>query len=384
MYLKAVSLAAALAQVAVAHASEPPAVDVAIAYTADTVHVSGGDARPRAYYLDNLSITVDTDLDRLIGWKGGAAFINFQSNAGGMPNERAATLQGVNNIEVGRDALRVFEAWIQHAFDDRSTIRAGLYDLNSEFYATESAGLLLNPAFGIGTEFSATGSGGPSIFPSTALAVRLDHRLTDRLTARVAVLNATARTVGDPDGVDFTFDEGILVATELSLTGPTIATIGLWEYSRSQEDIRATDASGDPLRRRARGVYVMAEHPLTDPDGPFAARGFVRMGLSDGHTTPFRGGWQAGVTIARVLPGRPDGALSIGASQAVLAKSYRANLADEGIDTRPAETVFEITYADTLAPWLSIQPDLQLVINPGGERQRDSVVVPGVRITAAF
>lgn len=384
MLIKAVTLAFIVAQSVPAHASEQAALDASVEFSSDIVHVVGDDVHDRTFYLDNLSLTLDADLDQLLGWAGATAHFNLQNNAGGMPNAPAGTLQGLNNIEVGRQALRVFELWLQQDLDARSTVRVGLYDLNSEFYATEPAGLFLNPAFGIGTELAATGSGGPSIFPSTALAVRVDRKLDDRVVARLAVLNATARTVGDPGGIDVSFDEGVLMVAELALVGRTAASVGVWGYSRSQDDIHAVDSDGEPLRRKARGIYVMADHSLTDPDAPFAMRAFARLGFSDGRTTPFRGGWQAGVAISRPLAARPDGTLSIGASQAWLAGGFRATLADDGIDSVAAETVFEVTYADQLAGWLTIQPDVQLVLNPGGERHRRPVIVPGVRIAVAF
>ena len=95
------------------------------------------------------------------------------NNSGGAPNDVAGTLQGVDNIEVRTPRLRLFELWLEQSLGPAS-VRAGLYNLNSEFYADDAAGQLLAPAFGIGSELAATGPNGPSIFPSTALGVRLN------------------------------------------------------------------------------------------------------------------------------------------------------------------------------------------------------------------
>ena len=96
------------------------------------------------------------------------------NNSSGMPNGDAGTAQGVDNIEVSRHRTRLFEAWVQQDFAGAAaSVRAGLYDLNGEFYANDSAGLLIAPAFGISSELAATGANGPSVFPSTALAMRL-------------------------------------------------------------------------------------------------------------------------------------------------------------------------------------------------------------------
>jgi porin len=51
-----------------------------------------------------------------------------------------------------------------------------------------------------------------------------------------------------------------------------------------------------------------------------------------------------------------------------------------GVDVADAETGFEITYSDQITPWLRVQPDLQLVVDPGGDQDRDELWVAGLRI----
>ena len=52
-----------------------------------------------------------------------------------------------------------------------------------------------------------------------------------------------------------------------------------------------------------------------------------------------------------------------------------------GIDAARAESGFEITYSDRLTDRISIQPDLQVIFDPGGDRSADPVVVAGMRLT---
>lgn len=44
------------------------------------------------------------------------------------------------------------------------------------------------------------------------------------------------------------------------------------------------------------------------------------------------------------------------------------------------ELVVEAVYNAVLTPWLSVQPDLQYVVNPGGDAQLDDAVVVGLRV----
>lgn len=115
------------------------AVQFGFAYTADVMGVVDGGLERRGSYLDNLDILVDADLDALLGWSGGTAHLHVVNNAGGVPNDFAGTLQGIDNIEVGDQRLRLFEAWIEQTLGDSATLRLGLYDLNSEFYANDAA-----------------------------------------------------------------------------------------------------------------------------------------------------------------------------------------------------------------------------------------------------
>jgi len=111
---------------------------------------------------------------------------------------------------------------------------------------------------------------------------------------------------------------------------------------------------------------------------------FLRAGLSEGKTTPFRGGFQIGAHIRGVVPGRPEGRLSFGLAHGLLSNGYRANVADTGERAASAENGIEITYQDRLAPFLTIQPDLQYIrraCTEGGER--DTLVL-GLRMIATF
>ncbi|TAJ74685.1 MAG: porin [Phenylobacterium sp.] len=372
--------AVAFLAVGPAAAGEPePALSVAAVYTADVSGVTRG-VRPRAgRYLDNLDLTADLDLEKAVGWRGAMLHAYALNNSGGAPNDVAGTLQGVDNIEVTTPRLRLFELWLEQGLGPAS-VRTGLYNLNSEFYANESAGLLLNPSFGIGSELAATGPNGPSIFPSTALGLRVNVDLGEGRYARAAVLNARSGVLGDPGGVDWEFGDGVLTVAEAGTEGPTRVSAGAWRYSHRQEDIRGVGPSGEPVRRRAQGAYVLGEQRMFgSEDGP-EGRIFLRVGVSDGATTPFRGGWQAGVLIRRPVASRPDSQLSFGLQQGVLGRKFRDNLRDAGGRPARAESGVELTYSDKLTRRITLQPDLQWIHHAGGDRLAKDRVVAALRL----
>jgi porin len=380
--LVAVILGALAATPLRAEEEASPALAVEALYRVDLIGPVQGGVSRRGSVLDNLDLVADLDLGRAIGWSGATIHGYILSNNGQIPNDRAGTLQGVDNIEVARQGVRLYELWLQAPVGDDTTVLVGLYDLNSEFYANDAADLLIAPPFGIGSELAATGPNGPSIFPSTAIALRVNHDFPTGYV-RAAVLNARAGVPGDPDGTDLSFGDGALMIAEAGTHGSTRFAVGLWRYSDRQDDIWAVNLAGQPLKRVAAGGYALAEATLFGDeagDGPWT-RGFVRIGVSDGDTSPFRGGWQAGVVIDRLLPGRPDSQASIGVQQGVLSSNMRAILASGGADAARAESGFEVTYSDRLTPRIRIQPDLQVIFDAGGDRRADPVVIIGARLT---
>lgn len=351
-------------------------------YTVDAIGPDAGDVAKKGSVLDDLDVVADLDLGQAIGWDGATLHGYLLVNNGQIPNDIAGSLQGVDNIEVGRQGARLYELWVQAPLGETATVLGGLYDLNSEFYANDAAGLLINPAFGIGSELAATGPNGPSIFPSTALALRVNREF-DGGYVRGAVLNAHAGVPGDPDGVDFEFDGGALVIAEAGFTGRGKFAVGAWRYSDSQDDIHDVTLGGDPVQRKAQGAYVLAERVLSgDPDGEGrVVTGFFRAGISDGDTSPFKGGWQAGVLVERPFAGRPDSSFSVGVQQGAISKKMQANLVLGGLNAADAESGLEFTYSDRIAPRITLQPDLQVIFDAGGDSSADPVVVAGFRLT---
>ncbi|WP_334162802.1 carbohydrate porin [Phenylobacterium sp.] len=374
---------AATAPAGAARAQAASAWTVDATYTADVTGALDGTESRAGRFLDNLDIILDGDLEAAAGWRGAKLHLYLLNNSGGQPNDLVGTLQGVDNIEVSRQRARLYELWIEQSFaGGRASLLAGLYDLNSEFYATEASGLLIAPPFGIGSEIAATGPNGPSIFPSTSLALRLRGSGEGGRYAQLAVINADAGTIGDPHGPDTRLDNGALVIAEAGFGEGRRLALGAWTYTEEQDDIREAQADGSPAQSAARGAYLLAEHPLLDGgDESRSASAFLRIGASDGDTTDFRGGWQTGVLVERVFPGRPESAFSLGVEQGLLSSKGRANLRDAGIDAARAESSLEITYSDRIHPRVTVQPDLQLIRHPGGDRGRDTAVVGALRVT---
>lgn len=373
------ALAAVASTVALADKACAEGLSVSAEYNLDVSGAVSGGSSSAGRALDNLIVQLDG------AWPAAAPGLSVRgsvlSNSGGRPNDVAGTLQGVDNIEVSRSRVKLYELWAQYDTGPVS-MRAGLYDLNSEFYTTDSAGLLINPAFGIGSELAATGPNGPSIFPSTSLAARFRWS-SERAYFQAAAINAKAGVLGDPGGMDLEFGHGALLIAEGGSLARGKVAVGAWRYTDRQPSWSSDLAPSQEAV--AQGAYLLVDQPLLGEEGaPRALRGFVRLGVSDGETTPFSGGAQAGLLMSQVFASRPASALSAGLNTGRLSSRHRQELRGQGFAPADAETGIELTYADQVTDYFSLQPSLQWIFNPGGDAHADGVVVLTLRATLAL
>jgi len=357
-------------------ADAPRTLDLSASYVVDTVGVAEG-PQTGVRFVDLLRVDAGADLDRAIGWHGARAKFTFEAGTGAQPNVLAGTLEGIDNAETVLNRPRLFQAYLEQDLGPRARVQVGFIDLNSAFYASDSAALLLAPPFGIGSELGASGPNGPSIFPSTSPAVTLRLEPAKDVYLLAGGFNGEARVIGDPGGPAPLLRQGALLIGEAGWTGNHgKLALGGWAYTRRQDDQRDTEPSGAPVRRTAWGVYGLVEQPVSP-----RITVFLRGGISDADTTPFAGSLQAGLRIGQVIAGRPDSELSAGFHAGFLAGKYRANLADAGEPQRAVETGWELTYSDQLAPWLAVQPDVQYIRNAPRLTGSGDAVIVALRLT---
>jgi porin len=362
-----------------AHAEQ--AVQIGAVYTGDVMSSWSDTVNGRARYLDSTSFTLDLNLAELTGHTGPILHADLNITSGASANDDIGTLQGVDNIESGRERTRIYELWAEQGFfDGKFSARAGFQEINSEFNATDSAGMLLNASFGLTPELSGTGSNGPSTYPSTAPSLRLFAAVNESVDVLAAAFNADALGLNEPGGPDLAFNNGALLISQINWRGPAAFSLGAWTYTQPQPDVHDTNLAGDPIGRDASGVYAAAEKNIWK-GAEKSATAFVRAGVSDGRTSDFAGSVQAGVLFDRPVAARPDSHVAIGIATAFTSDGFQDNARDAGFDPADHETALEFTYSDNLFPWLTVQPDLQLTFNPGGDKDADLGVTAGLRIT---
>ena len=365
---------------------EPRAVDLSVLYIGESWRNAGGGIRRGERYLDNLDITLMVDAERAFGWHGATLFVyGLYNNGHAFSGDLVGDAQTVSNIETGIRAARLYQAWIeQRLAGDRASIKFGLYDLNSEFDTTNVGSLSLLSSHGIGPEFGQSGRNGPSIFPYTSLAIRGEYKLTDRLTARAAMLDGVPDEPDHPKRTSIRLSrrDGVLGVVEVDYVGaPANVTIGYWRYSSRFPPWSATGS--DQSRRGNQGGYAVIERRVTRPFGdlPDDKRGlaaFVQAGIAAPRFNRIDRYVGGGLVYTGVIASGED-RVGLTFAHAAFSDGYRRLQAASGVRVGPAENVIELTYRRAVTHFLTVQPDVQYVIHPSGERTLHNALALGLR-----
>lgn len=343
-----------------------------VTYTAELIGNAAGGLRRGARYLDNLDIVFEADLEKVAGWTGAQLHLYGLYNNGSSISDWVGDSHAVSNIETGVRAFRLYEAWIDQKFGERVSLRAGLYDLNSEFDALDASGLFVGSAHGIGTDFSQSGQNGPSIFPSTSLAARIQVEPAKGWAVRAAVLDGVP---GDPARpgrtvVRLSKDEGALLVGEVQapLGEGGKLLLGHWRYT-ARFDL--TDGSGTATGNS--GTYLRAELPLSAAPGR-RLDGFARFGTASGRFNMFDFFISTGLKFTGWIPGRDEDEFGIALAAGFTAEPWRT-----ATGASAAEIAIEATWRTQLSPWLAVQPHAQYIRRPSADPSVADALVLGIR-----
>lgn len=356
-----------------------PSTSVALGYTAEYWQNLEGGVERGGEYLDLLDMSLDWEspVDGL------RAHVNLIYTNGNSLSELIGDSHVVSNIEADGTA-RVLQAWVEYApqMPDRS-IKLGVYDLNSEFDASDVGGALINSTFGIGLDASQSSVSGPSIFPYTGLALRGRWRFDDRWLIQGVIIDAVPI---DPDhprrvtSLSLDSDEGALVVTELERRADAWrAVIGHWRYTEAFETFNSLP-SGDPEARRGNsGSYAFVEGPVWEAGGR-RLLAMLRVGAARPQFNTFESTVQGALVLERALLKRDGEHLALGVGRARNGEPARraACAMDERLTTH--ETVIELSWRAPLSERITLQPDLQYILNPGSAPKRDNALAIGLRV----
>lgn len=365
-------------------------VTLEIGYTADFFYnLRGGlntnDAEQYRGLL-GVGLTIDTEATGL--WDGGTFFISAFENHGTDITERhVGDLQALNNADAPNDT-RLYEFWYEQALCEGALrIKLGKMDSNADFAAPDHGGEFVHSSAGFSPTLPIP------TWPDPALGIVVSVEPVEWFYFRAGVYDALG--IGTRSGYDTAFhspDESFTIGElglqpKLSLFGqdglPGTYRVGGF-YHSGEWDVYFNDL-GDRLEPRTHrgnsGLYIVfdqllyEEHPEDEGNeqglGAFFQFSWVPSDYNE-ITRHYGGGFQ----YVGLVPERDDDVCGLGVHHVSLSGKVQS------LEKRYSETAIEAFYKYRLTEFMSIKPDLQYIVNPGGDG-RDAVVA-GVRLEMSF
>ncbi len=399
-------------------------------------NATGGLQRGAVYEgLTQLNLGVDTE--KAFGWQGGTLNASaLQIHGRGLTQNNLDTLKTVSNIEASR-ATRLWELWYQQSvLHGQADVKVGQQSLDQEFLVSLYGGVFVNSAFAwpvlTGSDLY---SGGPA-YPLSSLGARLRVQLSTNITLLGGVFDDNppggsfsddVQTRGaEQSGTRFNLNTGALSIAEIqyalnpaSRRGsanptqsglPGVYKLGAW-YDSGQFAVQpqtmlqglsrpAGPASSNELLRHNYSIYATIDQAIWKPnrEGPQTVGVFLRAMGAPGDRNLVTISLNGGLVLKAPLPHRDLDTLGLGFGyNRIGAAARQLDRAAQATDSatssiRSSESFIELTYQAQVAPWITLQPDVQYVINPGGginqpdgtgQRVGDAVIF-GARTSVRF
>ncbi len=383
-------------------------IDITLQYIGEFFDVFSGGLYQRPSYEGRAELSIDTNLEKLMGWTGATTHVTvFDINNGGYDvAERVGSISDPSNIDAYH-TLRLFTLWYEQAFGPMFSVRVGQLAADGEFFTSETAGGLINGTFGWGDNLAANITNGGPAYPLATPGARVKIMPTPDVTILAGVFSGdpAGKDCNDdpqrcnPHGTTFSFYGGALWMGEIQFNVnqgkqaiglPGTYKIGGWYATAEYADqhygvdpatgavVSLADPVGpDPLFHRGNwGIYGVADQMIWR-GAASSVNLFLRGGGSPTDRNLISYYVDGGVGIKGLLPGRADDTLTFGVAYAKISSAAIAfdqdNIVFNGppYAVRSEEIVFELNYALQIAPWWVVQPDLQYIVRPNGGQNPD-------------
>ena len=330
-----------------------------LAFSNDTLVGSRATASsPKASAFQFLDLAADLGLAHLSSHLSGTrAFTSLHLNG-----TYAADFSGAYQSPAGlicSPGIHLGELWIEHGFGKSAQIRVGKIDANTNFALVENATGFLNAAFGYDPTFftlpnySDTRWGGELFLHRRHLAANL---------AAFSLFDGTGPLLMEEIGADW---------QPANWKGRI--SFGAWQRTGKMLSFHDVNESG------ARGVYLVGEqkfwrHERRNGRAEQSLSAFVQLGSAPSAFSAFTRHISAGLAWNAPLARRDRDSAGFAITRGRFTTDPAA-----GFD-QSHETVFEAYYRVQLMKQLSVSPDFQYAIHPGGLSANRNTYALGARM----
>ncbi|MEO8742760.1 MAG: carbohydrate porin [Lysobacteraceae bacterium] len=296
-----------------------------------------------------------------------------------MPHGDSLTQHDVGDFSVASNIdavhqLRLHELWVQRKIGPAS-VRLGLLSADTEFWGSDTGAIFVNSAFGAPSVVSGN-LPHPSIFPQGVLGARAQFDLAKSDTLRIAVLDGDGGDQASVNrhGLHIDLKQGALLVVEDQhlfgkVTSPTAsARLGAYFHTGDFTDIHGAVVHGNW------GLLGVIDRTINER---FVWFGRVAIAEHDRSTVPWA--VETGFNLGAVFA--PRNTLGLAVAYVDLNGGFR-NL-DNPLGLRH-EIIVESTLNVPLDERITVQPDLQYIIDPGGTSIGRNALVVGLRVNVAL
>jgi porin len=348
-----------------------------------------GGRRQSIAYAGQFNADVSVDLERLAGVSGLTFDISGNWASGtDLSTDDIGNFFLVSQAFAG-DRVRLYTLYLdQSLLDGRLDVKVGRFAPGDDFLSWPEYTYLVNIALNPAVYATQVNVPGFTAAPIGTWGARVRARPSDAFSTTAGIYYSDpARDLATTAGTDFGVSgsgTGYLAVVEFAYRhGQDGAGAGLPGTYRLggyyDSNLYPTFLEPAVKRRGNWGVYLLVDQVVYREGLPGSGQGltlggaFVAAPDQSINTMPFFAA--VGAVYRGVWPGRDKDALAAVAYYGAFSRDLRG---------QGGETVLELTYTLVLAPWLTVQPDVQYVINPGGRTSVRNALVIGAQISITF
>jgi porin len=320
--------------------------------------------------MNQVLVQLHGDTGQAFGWTGGSVVLEgFYENADSLDTGYVGAAQDPSLIDTsGVAMIRLYQAYYKQDIGNTNLL-FGIYDLETEFGSTKPMDVFFNGAYAWNTVLDQSGLNGPSVYPSTSLAVRLHQQINDQWSVQAAVLDGVPDSVKYPNitAVNINKNAGAMLIAEADFepTKTTKILAGYWDYTGQFPALNQTNPEGMPNQiSGSNGGYFGGATRLYSQTPRRGLDVFANIGIGTSTTEQIDRSLNMGLTYTGLLDSRPFDRLGFAVGIAHAGNPYREAQIAAGNGVESYETNFELTYRAPINRWITIQPDIQYWINP--------------------
>ncbi len=315
--------------------------------------------------LNDVSGSLDLEVQSEVG-EHGTAFLLIESRQGEGLGGKIATLHGVNADAVEDQAeFKLTEAWYEQSVGEHLLFALGKIDLTNYFdanlVANDETLQFLSDGFVNNTAVEFPTDNGPGF--------RLAYLPSDRLEIGFGIGEADADFEDVNEGV-FEILEFIYKSNLQSREG----SYRLYLWTNRSDHVEWSNPTDDNEENWGFGVSL--DQVLHE-----GVTGFFRAGIQDKSVSEVKLSISFGGKFRGLWPGRKKDTLGVALGYNRLSKDFEDSLAPLDMDH---ELMLEGYYTFHVNEQLLISPDIQIIRNPGGLDDADTIMTLGVRAQVFF